>query len=152
MMLLFAFDCQSVRDCDAKQSDPAPHWSPTPQFNTTTPPSPSSPPPRHQSIHSSMFLPPGFEMFVSSLSPRASLHPSPLRSPQKRLIQEGWAGLWALAACYAPCGAFTVHFCSWAAFMICYDILICWQFRWLSQMLHNYYQQHKTCLFSYFKE
>lgn len=34
-----------------------------------------------------------FQMFVYSLSPSISLHPSPLWSPQKRLIQEGWAGV-----------------------------------------------------------
>lgn len=44
-------------------------------------------PSAHPPIH------PHSQMVVSSLSPSITLHPPPLWSPQKRLIQEGWAGV-----------------------------------------------------------
>lgn len=61
-----------------------------------SPSSPLTPPPFitiPQYIHPSIHSPNGLQMFVSSLSPSTSLHPPPLWSPQKRLIQEGWAGV-----------------------------------------------------------
>lgn len=89
-----------------------------------------SPPSIHPPIPFLHVSPTGFEMFVSSLS----LSTPPPRSGRHR---NGWfrkgGRVSQSSCCSAPCSAFTVHFCFCAAFMA----LICWQFRWLSQMLYN---------------
>lgn len=89
----------------------------------------------YTSIHLSIppsLLPPGFKCF--SLHFHRAPPSTPLHSGRHR---NGWfrkgGRVSQSSCCSAPCSAFTVHFCFCAAFMA----LICWQFRWLSQMLYN---------------
>lgn len=114
--------------CDVEKTAQAPHWlchllfSPNLQYICTD---------IHPSIHPSMFLPPGLKLSLHFYHAPPS---TPLRSGRHR---NGWfrkgGRVSQSSCCFAPCGAFTVHFCFCAAFMA----LICWQFRWLSQMLYN---------------
>lgn len=73
------------------------------------------------SIHPSIYSSTGFQMFVSSLSPNTSPHPPLLWSPQKRLIQEGWAGVSEhLLLCPMRClhSKFLLLCCFYAAHML----------------------------------
>lgn len=137
MLLLFASDCQSVTDCDVEASAPAPHW---PCHIPLSPIYLSTHPSVRPSIYPSFHVSPtGFQMFVSL--PHTALPSTPLRSGRHR---NGWfrkgGRVSQSSCCAAPCGAFTVHFCFCAAFMA----LICWQFRWLSQMLYNHINYTKA--------
>lgn len=91
----------------------------------------------------SIHLPTGFQMFVSSLSLSTSLHPPLLRSPQKRLIQEGWAGVSELLLlCPMRCfhSTFLLLCCFYGPDMLTVQVA-------QSQS----YQPHKGCLFSSLK-
>lgn len=108
-----------------------------PSFNISVPPS----------IHPFLHAPPsGFQMFVSSLSPSTSLHPPPLWSPQKRLIQEGWAGVSELLLlCPMRCfhSTFLLLCCFYGPDMLTVQVA--------QSDVIQLHQPHKGCLFSSLK-
>ncbi len=107
------------------------------------PPLPSIHPSIHPFLHVS---PTGFQMFVSSLSPSTSLHPPPLWSPQKRLIQEGWAGVSELLLlCPMRCfhSTFLLLCCFHGPDMLTVQVA-------QSDVIQSY-QLHKGCLFGSLK-
>lgn len=98
----------------------------------------------HPSILPSMFFPTGFQMFVSSL--RTSLHPTPIWSPQKRLIQEGWAGVSELLLlCPMRCfhSTFLLLCCFYGPDMLTVQVV--------QSDVIQLYQLHKGCLFTRLK-
>lgn len=125
--------------CDVEKTAPVPHWlchlllSPNPQHICTH---------IHPSIHVS---PTRFDI-VSSLLPCASLHPSPLWSPQKRLIQEGWAGVSELLL-LCPMRRFHSTFlllcCFYGPDMLTVQVA--------QSDVIQLYQLHKACLFTSLK-
>lgn len=97
----------------------------------------------HPSLHAS---PTRFQMFVSSLSPSTSLHPPPLWSPQKRLIQEGWAGVSELLLlCPMRCvhSTFLLLCCFYGPDMLTVQVA--------QSDVIQLYQLHKGCLLSSLK-
>lgn len=99
-----------------------------------------SPPSIHPPIPFLHVSPTGFEMFVSSLS--LSTPPPPLWSPQKRLIQEGWAGVSELLLlCPMRCfhSTFLLLCCFYGPDMLTVQVA--------QSDVIQLYQAHKGCLF-----
>lgn len=116
---------------------PLPH-----PFITLSPPSI-----HHQFVRSSAFLPPGFEMFVSHASIFTEPFPPPshllslLWSPQKRLIQEGWAGVSELLLlCPMRCfhSTFLLLCCFYGPDMLTVQVA--------QSDVIQFHQLHKSCL------
>ena len=135
-----AVDCQSVTDCDVEESAPAPYWpchiplSPMLQY--------ICPPPIHPSTHSFPFmcLPPDFKCL--SLHFLQAPPPPPIWSPQKRLIQEGWAGVSELLLlCPMRCfhSTFLLLCCFYGPDMLTVQVA--------QSDVIQLYQAHKGCLF-----
>lgn len=124
MLLLTATDRQSVR--------PGWCWGIGPSSPLTQPQPFIADPSIYPTIHLSV-PPAGFNCL--SLHFHRTPPSTPLRAGRHR---NGWfrkgGRVSQSSCCYAPCSAFTVHFCFCAAFMA----LICWQFRWLSHNLINH--------------
>lgn len=138
MLLLFASGCQSVTDCDVEESAPAPHWP------CHIPLSPISIPSSNPSIPSC------FSHRLSNVCLFAShcttLHPPPIWSPQKRLIQEGWAGVSELLLlCPMRCfhSTFLLLCCFYGPDRLTVQVA-------QSDVIQSY-QLHKGCLFSSLK-
>lgn len=129
-LMLFASICQSVTDCDVQESDPAPHWPYHIPFSI------------YPSIQLS--IPSCFSHWAFKCLSLHFLQASPSTPLCSGRHRNGWfrKGGWVSqsSCCSAPCGAFTVHFCFFTVFMA----LICWQFRWLSEMLDNCINDTKT--------
>lgn len=121
LLLLTATDHQSVR--------PGWCWGIGPSSPLTLPQPFIADPSIYPTIHLSV-PPTGFNCL--SLHFHRTPPSTPLRAGRHR---NGWfrkgGRVSQSSCCYAPCSAFTVHFCFCAAFMA----LICWQFRWLSHNL-----------------
>lgn len=140
LLLLFASNCQSVTAVMLKKQPQLPidcatsFYHPTPNIYVPT------------SIHPSIHVSPTRFEIVSSLLPCASLHPSPLWSPQKRLIQEGWAGVSELLL-LCPMRRFHSTFlllcCFYGPDMLTVQVA--------QSDVIQLYQLHKACLFTSLK-